>query len=150
MIHIMNIMNLTLNLNKILQSFITQIIALEDMIQKLITATKNSFIQSIRIIKCDVNILKSVMTKQSAKCLSVIVHSVKTSMSVSILNLKLSYALTKFFKCQVCMIRNECFNCSQKEHTQKNCSTHSFDKIYLFLKLKHEFMLMTQPTNAIS
>ena len=68
--------------------------------------------------------------------LSATVHSVKMLMSVSVLNLKLFYVFVKFSEHQTHMIRNKCFDCNQKEHIQKSCSMHSFEKIHLLLNLK--------------
>ena len=86
-----------------------------------------------------------IMIKQSAMCLFTTVYLVKMLMSVSALNLKLFYASVKFSECQICMIRDKCFDCNQKEHTQKSCLMHSFKKIHLLLNLK-----INQSMNSVS
>ena len=54
-------------------------------------------------------------------------------MLVNVLNSKLFYISVKSSEHQICMIRNECFDCSQKEHTQKNYLMHLFEKICFLL-----------------
>src|SRR6266487_5765162 len=78
-------------------------------------------------------------------CLFITVCSVKMLMLVSALNLKLFYASVKFSECQICMIRDKCFDCNQKEHTQKSCLMHSFEKICLLLNSE-----MNQSMNSVS
>src|SRR5205809_998328 len=93
---------------------------------------RNSYAVIVELTTCDI-VMNSVMTKQSTMCFSATVCSVKMLMSVSVLNLKLFYASAKFSECQICMIRNEYFDCSQKKHIQKNCLMHSFEKICFLL-----------------
>ena len=160
MIFIMNIINMILDLNKILWFFITQITVLENTVLKLqaalnktniiskhvcsvvwevslksISVMRNSYAVIIELTTCD-TVMNSVMTKQSAMCFFTTVCSVKMLMSVSALNLKLFYTPAKSPECQTCMIRDKCFDCSQKEHTQKSCLTHSFEKICFLLNFK--------------
>ena len=78
-------------------------------------------------------------------CLSAIVCSVKMLMSISVSNSKLFYTSVKFSEHQIHMIKNKYFDCSQKKHTQKNCSMHSFEKIHFLLNLK-----MNQSMNSVS
>ena len=166
---IMNITNLTFNLNKILQFFITQITVLESTVLRLqaalnktniifkqthsvvqevssksISAVRNSYAVIIELTTHDI-MMNFIMTKQSAMCLSAIVCSVKMLMSVSVLNLKLFYTSVKFSECQTYMIRDKCFDCDQKEHIQKSCSMHSFEKIHFLLNFK-----MNQFMNSVS
>src|SRR5204862_1763503 len=119
MIFIMNIINMILDLNKILQFFITQITALESTVLKLqavfnktniiskhvhsvvqevssksIPAMRNSYVMIIESTTHDI-MMNSVMIKQSAMCFSATVHSVKMLMLINILNLKLFYIFTK-------------------------------------------------------
>ena len=39
------------------------------------------------------------------------------------------YASAKSDKQKICLIKNECFDCDQKKHHHKNCSTNSYNKI---------------------
>src|SRR5436190_19542415 len=96
---------------------------------------KNSYAVIIELTIYDI-VMNSVMTKQSAMCLFTTVHLVKILMSVNALNSKLFYTSAKFSECQICMIRNKCFDCDQKKHTQKNCLMHSFEKICFLLNLE--------------
>src|SRR5204863_2634039 len=107
MIFVMNIINMILDLNKILQLFITQITALESTVLKLqaalnktniiskhvhsvvqevssksIPAVRNSYVMIIESTTCDI-MMNSVMTKQSAMCLSTIVYSIKMLMLIN-------------------------------------------------------------------
>ena len=157
------------DLNKILQFFITQITALKNMILRLQAAlnktniifkqicsvvqeisskststVRNSYVTIIKLTVHNI-MMNSVMIKQSAMCLFTTVCSVKILIFVNVLNSKLFYTSVKFSECQICMIRNECFNCDQKKHTQKNCLTHSFEKICFLLNFK-----MNQFMNSVS
>src|SRR5438045_3915156 len=148
MIFIMNIINMTLDLNKILQFFITQITVLESTVLKLqaafdkmniiskhvcpvvqevllkpTSAVRNSYAVIVESTICDI-VMNSVITKQSAMCLFATVCSVKMLMFVSASNLKLFYTSVKSPECQIHMIRDKCFDCDQKEHIQKSCLTH--------------------------
>src|SRR5436190_23893949 len=132
----MNIINMILNLNKILQLFITQITALESTVLKLqaaldkmniiskhvcsvvqevssksISAVRNSYAVIIKSTTHDI-MMNFIMTKQSAMCLFTTVYSIKMLMSVNVLNSKLFYIFVKFSEHQICMIRNKCFDCS--------------------------------------
>ena len=69
-------------------------------------------------------------------CLFTIVHSVKMLMLINVLNSKFFYASAKSSEHQICMIKNKCFDCSQKKHIQKSCLTYLFEKIHLLLNLK--------------
>ena len=165
----MNIINMILNLNKILWFFITWITVLESTVLKLqaalnkiniilkhvhsviqevssksISAIKNSYAMIVKLITYDI-VMNLVMTKQSIMCLFTIIYSVKMLMSVSILNLKLFYTSAKFSEHQTHIIRDKCFDCDQKKHTQKNCSTYLFEKICFLLNLK-----MNQFMNSVS
>src|SRR6266487_3399590 len=93
---------------------------------------RNSYIIIIKLIIYNI-MINSIMTKQSVMCLSATVCSVKMLMLISVLNLKLFYASVKFSECQICMIRDECFDYNQKKHTQKSYLTHSFEKICFLL-----------------
>ena len=151
MTFIMNVINMTLDLNKILWFFITQITALESMILKLqaaldrmnimsksASAAKNSYASTVKMTT-DV---KLTMIIQSMICVVKFDMPVKSPMSKSsdimsnMKNMNLPYAPAWSVKHQDHMIRRECFGCGQKEHMQKNCSTHSFNKIHSFLKLE--------------
>ena len=156
----MNIINMTFNLNKILWFFITWITVLESTVLKLqaaldkmniiskhvhpvvwevplkpIPAVRNSYAVIVELTTCD-TVMNPVMTKQPAMCLFATVCPVKMLMPVSALNPKLFYISAKFLECQICMIRNKYFDCSQKKHTQNNCLTHSFEKTHLLSNLK--------------
>ena len=74
-------------------------------------------------------------------CLFTTVHSVKMLMLVSALNSKLFYTSAKFSEHQTYMIRDKCFDCDQKEHTQKSCLMHSFEKICLLLNFKMNWFM---------
>ena len=136
MIFIMNIINMTFNLNKILQFFITWITALKNTVLKLqaafdktniiskhvhsvvqevlsksTSAVRNSYVMIIESTTCDI-MMNSVMIKQSAMCLFTTVHSIKMLMSVSVSNSKLFYISAKFSEHQTHMIRNKCFDCN--------------------------------------
>ena len=157
MIFVMNIINMIFDLNKILQLFIIQITALESIILKLqaalnktniiskhvcsvvqevssksIPAVRNNYAAIIESTIYNI-MMNFIMTKQLIMCFFTTVHSVKMFMLINILNLKLFYISAKFSEHQICMIRNKCFDCSQKEHTQKNCLMHSFEKIHFLL-----------------
>src|SRR5437667_10956121 len=105
---------------------------------------RNSYAMIIKLITHDI-MINSVMIKQSAMCLFITVHSVKMLMLISVSNLKLFYISVKFSEYQICMIRDKCFDCNQKEHTQKSCLTHSFEKIHFLLNFK-----MNQSMNSVS
>lgn len=63
-------------------------------------------------------------------------------------NTKLPYAPARSMERQIRMARGECFGCGQKGHTHKNCPTHAFDKIRLFLKPDTTRPTKTTKTNA--
>src|SRR5436190_5487595 len=96
---------------------------------------RNSYVAIVESTICNI-MMNSVMTKQSTMCFFTIVCSVKMLMSVSALNSKLFYTSVKFSECQTYMIRNKCFDCDQKKHTQKSCLMHSFEKICFLLNFK--------------
>src|SRR6266487_3176675 len=111
MIFIMNIINMTLDLNKILQLFITQITVLESTVLKLqaafdktniISKHVHSVVQEVSskstsvmrnsyatIVESTIHdiMMNFIMTKQSTMCLFTTVHSVKMLMFVNVLNL---------------------------------------------------------------
>ena len=130
----MNIINMILDLNKILQLFITWITVLESTVLKLqavfdktniiskhvhsvvqevssksISAVRNSYVMIVESTTYDI-VMNFIMTKQSAMCLSVTVYSIKMLMLVSVPNSKLFYTPAKFSECQACMIRDKCFD----------------------------------------
>ena len=165
MIFIMNIINMIFDLNKILQFFIIWITALESIVLKLQAAfdktniiskhvcsvvwevslkstsvVRNSYAVIIKLTTHN-TVMNSVMTKQSAMCLFTTVCSIKMLMLISILKLKLFYVSVKFSEHQICMIRDKYFDCDQKKHTQKNCLTHSFEKICFLLNFKMNWFM---------
>src|SRR5438034_5518916 len=105
---------------------------------------RNSYVIIIELTTHDI-MMNSVMTKQSAMCFFATVCLIKMLMFISVSNLKLFYISAKSSEHQICMIRNKCFDCDQKKHIQKSCSTHSFEKIHLLLNFK-----MNQFMNSVS
>ena len=164
MIFIMNIINMTLDLNKILQFFITQIIMLESTILKLQAALdkmntiskhvcpvvqeipskstpmmRNSYVMIVKPTTRDTMRDAHTMTNKKANSSQPDERMISKSTVILIHNVKdmnLPYTPACSTECQSCMIRKKCFSCSQKKHIQKNYSMHSFEKICFLLNLK--------------
>lgn len=149
----MNTANSTPDLNEILRPLIARIITLEDTVRKLlaqfdkpetrqwnevartatsrITEPKKKPAMTIRPT------LSSAMTACLIKTSAPAKVSNLESMTIStceVKNTKLPYAPARSMERQARIARGECFGCGQKGHTQKDCSTHAFDKIRLLLK----------------
>jgi len=131
----MNIINMILDLNKILQFFITQITVLESTVLKLQAALDKTNIVSKHVCSAVQEVLSKLISTMRNSYVTII-KLTTCDIVIDICITNLSYTLTKSSEYQIYMIRDKCFDCDQHEHTQRSCSMHSFDKIHSFLKLE--------------
>ena len=120
----MNITNLTFDLNKILQFFITQITALESTILRLQAALNktNIIFKQICSVVQEVS-SKSISTVRNsyAAIIRSTIHNITMNVHITINKktkiMNLFYISACLTEHQNCMIRKKCFNCNQKKHT---------------------------------
>ena len=152
MIFIMNIINMIFDLNKILQLFITQITALESTVLKLQAAfdKTNIIFKQICSVVQEVS-SKSISTVRNSYTIiaRLTVHNITMNVCIMIDEktkvTNLFYTSACSMKCQNHIIREKCFNCSQKKHTQKNYLMHLFEKICFLLNSE-----LNQSINSVS
>jgi hypothetical protein len=132
----MDTTNLTLDLNKILRPFITRITALESTVLRLQAALDktNTISKQARPVVQEVPSKPTPTVRNSyAAIVRSTVHNttmdVRTTTDEKAKVTNLPYAPACSTERQSRMARGECFGCGQKGHTQKNCPTHSFEKI---------------------